>query len=70
MTPTRQAPERETGIPTTVRCRPDEDGVVVWVPVEDVGDIGDVEDVEHDEPEFDDVDRRDRRPDPPQVDEG
>jgi hypothetical protein len=38
MAPTRQAPEapeRETGIPATVRCRPDPDGVVVWVPTDD-----------------------------------
>jgi hypothetical protein len=62
MAPARQAPERETGIPPTVRCRPDPDGVVVWAPVEDVED-------HDDEPESDNVDRH-GRPDPPQVDQG
>jgi hypothetical protein len=44
MTRTSSTSEREpTGIPATVRCRPDPDGIVVWVPADEPTDDEDDE---------------------------
>jgi hypothetical protein len=57
MTRTSATSDRSTtGIPAKVRCRPDPDGVVVWVPV--------------DEPERDEEATSGEPPDEAQVDQG
>jgi hypothetical protein len=53
MASTSQTSERDaTGIPATVRCREDPDGIVIWLPVDDEPDeqLDDEPEDEPDEP--------------------
>jgi hypothetical protein len=51
MASTSQTSERDaTGIPAHVRCRQDPDGIVIWLPVDDVDEPDDQPQDESDEP--------------------